>query len=102
MRSEFPLFTGILQLCARLGNAIDRIVALEKVAGSSPVGHPQRRARRDGLIEVVRHHRRRNCSVDSGSPKDILIVVLGSSRPSSGAEGLVVITELLLPASRSR
>ena len=33
---------------------------------------------------------------------DILIVVLGSSRPSSGAEGLVVITEHLLPAGHSR
>ena len=29
-------------------------------------------------------------------------MVLGSSRPSSGAEGLVVITEHLLPAGHTR
>jgi hypothetical protein len=33
---------------------------------------------------------------------DILTVVLGSSRPPSGVEGLVVITEHLLPANHSR
>jgi hypothetical protein len=33
---------------------------------------------------------------------DILTVVLGSSRPSQGTEGLVVITEHLLPAGHSR
>jgi hypothetical protein len=30
----------ILQLMATLGNGCRRIVALEEVAGSSPVGHP--------------------------------------------------------------
>lgn len=53
--------------------------------------------RRKTLAEVCRTR-----SVDVEWPMDILIVVLGSSRPSSGAEGQVVITEHLLPAGHSR
>jgi hypothetical protein len=53
-------------------------------------------------VEIMRHDRCRDWSVDAESSKDILIVVLGSSRPSSGAEGLVVITEHMLPAGHTR
>ncbi len=46
------LDTPILQRTATRGNRCRRIVALEKVAGSSPVGHPPRRARGDGLRDL--------------------------------------------------
>jgi hypothetical protein len=37
---EIALSKPILQQLATWGNRVRRIVALEKVAGSSPVGHP--------------------------------------------------------------
>src|SRR5919107_602934 len=43
---QIGLDKAILQLVATSGNRCRRIVTLEKVAGSSPVGHPPRKARR--------------------------------------------------------
>ncbi len=56
------------------------------------------------LHDLYRKKVRNHCNrfVDAEPPGDILLVVLGSSRPSSGTEGSVVITEHMLPAGHSR